>query len=183
MFWPCLWGHRYRLLGTKWWHSHSSFSNFETSVFNKHEIWREKLLCVFFSPFLSVGPMRLLQFRSPLIFFTLHPFIIPLLFFFSLLNQMRNHWQSVSALHVQQSSAFLCRLVTSATKHFGSIAANQIRSYRTEQLPALLIISRSKATNEVLDAIQGMEDIYESGTFTVRCVGLVLLSVKSAWGG
>ena len=183
MFWPCLWGYRYRLLGTKWWHSHSSFSNFETSVFNKHEIWREKLLCVFFSPFLSVGPMRLLQFRSPLIFFTLHPFIIPLLFFFSLLNQMRNHWQSVSALHVQQSSALFCRLVTSATKHFGSIAANQIRSYRTEQLPALLIISRSKATNEVLDAIQGMEDIYESGTFTVRCVGLVLLSVKSAWGG
>ncbi|XP_076439934.1 FAS-associated factor 1-like [Babylonia areolata] len=47
------------------------------------------------------------------------------------------------------------RLVTSATRHFGSIAANQIRSYRTEQLPALLIISRSKATNEVLDAIQG----------------------------
>lgn len=84
---------------------------------------------------------------------------------------------------MQQSSAFLCRLVTSATKHFGSIAANQIRSYRTEQLPALLIISRSKATNEVLDAIQGMEDIYESGTFTVRCVGQVLLlSVKSAWG-
>ena len=89
-------------------------------------------------------------------------------------------------VHFLQQSVFLCRLITSATKHFGSIAAHQIRSYRTEQLPALLIISRSKATNEVLDAIQGMEDNYEAGTFTVRCVCVcrvrLLLSVDCAWG-
>ncbi|KAK7501481.1 hypothetical protein BaRGS_00007285 [Batillaria attramentaria] len=64
----------------------------------------------------------------------------------------------------------MSRLVTAATKHFGSIAANQIRSYRTEQLPALLIISRSKATNEVLDAIQGHVTLVELMTRLLHAV-------------
>ncbi|KAK0069645.1 delta-like protein D [Biomphalaria pfeifferi] len=42
-----------------------------------------------------------------------------------------------------------------ATRHFGSVAASQMRSYSTDQLPSLLLISRSKATNEVIDVIQG----------------------------
>ncbi|KAH9523587.1 pre-rRNA processing and 40S ribosomal subunit assembly [Bulinus truncatus] len=42
-----------------------------------------------------------------------------------------------------------------ATRHFGSVAATQMRSYSTDQLPSLLLISRSKATNEVIDVIQG----------------------------
>ncbi|KAL8568872.1 hypothetical protein ACOMHN_061448 [Nucella lapillus] len=62
------------------------------------------------------------------------------------------------------------RLVNSATRHFGSIAANQIRSYRTEQFPALLIISRSKATNEVLDAIQGHVTLNELMTRLLHAV-------------
>ncbi|KAK7100551.1 FAS-associated factor 1-like [Littorina saxatilis] len=62
------------------------------------------------------------------------------------------------------------KLITAATKHFGSIAANQIRSYRTEQLPALLIISRSKATNEVIDAIQGHVTLNELMTRLLHAV-------------
>ena len=42
-----------------------------------------------------------------------------------------------------------------ASRHFGSVAANQIRSYKPDNLPVLLIISRSRATNEVVDAIRG----------------------------
>jgi ABC-type arginine/histidine transport system permease subunit len=42
-----------------------------------------------------------------------------------------------------------------ATRHFGSVAANQIRSYKPDNLPVLLIISRSRATNEVVDVIRG----------------------------
>ncbi|XP_060601167.1 FAS-associated factor 1-like [Ruditapes philippinarum] len=47
------------------------------------------------------------------------------------------------------------RLITMATRHFGSVAANQIRSYKPDNLPVLLIISRSRATNEVVDVIRG----------------------------
>ncbi|KAL4236818.1 pre-rRNA processing and 40S ribosomal subunit assembly [Mactra antiquata] len=47
------------------------------------------------------------------------------------------------------------RLITLATRHFGSVAANQIRSYKPDNLPVLLIISRSRSTNEVVDAIRG----------------------------
>ncbi|XP_025109075.1 FAS-associated factor 1-like isoform X2 [Pomacea canaliculata] len=64
----------------------------------------------------------------------------------------------------------MVRFLTLATKHFGSIAASQIRSYRTEQLPALLIISRSKATNEVIDAIQGHVTLVELMTRLLHAV-------------
>ncbi|KAH3697404.1 FAS-associated factor 1-like [Dreissena polymorpha] len=47
------------------------------------------------------------------------------------------------------------RLITMATRHFGSVAANQIRSYKPDNLPVILIISRARATNEVVDVIRG----------------------------
>ena len=42
---PCLWHHRYKLLGTKWRHSWSHFREFHMLIFNKQD---EKLLCVCF---------------------------------------------------------------------------------------------------------------------------------------
>ena len=47
------------------------------------------------------------------------------------------------------------RLINMATRHFGSVAASQIRNYGSDQLPALLLITRSRATNEVVDVIPG----------------------------
>ncbi|KAJ8305447.1 hypothetical protein KUTeg_015992 [Tegillarca granosa] len=47
------------------------------------------------------------------------------------------------------------RFITMATRQFGSVAASQIRCYKPDQLPVLLIISRSRATNEVVDIIPG----------------------------
>ena len=41
------------------------------------------------------------------------------------------------------------------TRHFGSVAATQIRGYKPDNLPVILIISRSRATNEVVDVIRG----------------------------
>ena len=41
------------------------------------------------------------------------------------------------------------------TRHFGSVAATQVRGYKSDNLPVLLIISRSRATNEVVDVIRG----------------------------
>ena len=41
------------------------------------------------------------------------------------------------------------------TRHFGSVAATQVRGYKADNLPVLLIISRSRASNEVVDVIRG----------------------------
>ena len=41
------------------------------------------------------------------------------------------------------------------TRHFGSVAAQQVRGYKTDNLPVILIISRSRASNEVVDVIRG----------------------------
>jgi len=42
-----------------------------------------------------------------------------------------------------------------ATRHFGSIVAGQVRFTKPDQLPVLLVISRARATNEVVDMIPG----------------------------
>uniref|UniRef100_A0AAU7YR01 Fas-associated factor 1 n=1 Tax=Sinonovacula constricta TaxID=98310 RepID=A0AAU7YR01_SINCO len=47
------------------------------------------------------------------------------------------------------------RLISMATRHFGSVAANQIRGFKPDHLPVLLVISRSRATNEVMDVVRG----------------------------
>ncbi|XP_061167287.1 FAS-associated factor 1-like [Saccostrea echinata] len=47
------------------------------------------------------------------------------------------------------------RLITMATRHFGNVVAGQIRCLKPEQLPMLLVISRARATNEVIDMIPG----------------------------
>ncbi|KAK3091347.1 hypothetical protein FSP39_019169 [Pinctada imbricata] len=47
------------------------------------------------------------------------------------------------------------RLITMVTRHFGNVVAGQIRGHRPDQLPMMMIISRSRATNEVVDMISG----------------------------
>lgn len=47
------------------------------------------------------------------------------------------------------------RLITMATRHFGNVVAGQMRCLKSEQLPMLLVISRARATNEVIDMIPG----------------------------
>lgn len=49
----------------------------------------------------------------------------------------------------------VCRLITMATRHFGNVVAGQMRCLKSEQLPMLLVISRARATNEVIDMIPG----------------------------
>ncbi|ESO92378.1 hypothetical protein LOTGIDRAFT_120993 [Lottia gigantea] len=62
------------------------------------------------------------------------------------------------------------RFITTATRHFGSVAATQMRNYRSEDLPALLIISRSRATNEIVDVIQGHVTLDELMTRLIHSV-------------
>ncbi|XP_021377246.1 FAS-associated factor 1-like [Mizuhopecten yessoensis] len=47
------------------------------------------------------------------------------------------------------------RFISIAKKEFGSIVAAQIRGQKPDQLPLLMIVSRSRASNEVLDMIPG----------------------------
>ncbi|CAL1547158.1 unnamed protein product [Lymnaea stagnalis] len=62
------------------------------------------------------------------------------------------------------------RFVQAATRHFGSVAATQMRSYSADQLPSLLLISRAKATNEVIDVIQGHVTLDEMMTRLIHAV-------------
>ncbi|RUS71771.1 hypothetical protein EGW08_020465, partial [Elysia chlorotica] len=68
------------------------------------------------------------------------------------------------------STSNSARFIQTATRHFGSLAATQMRSYTQDQLPALLLISRAKATNEVIDAIQGHITLDEMMTRLIHAV-------------
>ena len=47
------------------------------------------------------------------------------------------------------------RLLTMCTQHFGSVAANTVRNFKPDQLPLLLLISRTRSVNEVVNVIHG----------------------------
>ncbi|KAK3539993.1 hypothetical protein QTP70_019642 [Hemibagrus guttatus] len=47
------------------------------------------------------------------------------------------------------------RLLTMCTRHFGSVVAQTIRTYKTDQFPLLLIVMGKRTSNEVLNVIQG----------------------------
>lgn len=53
------------------------------------------------------------------------------------------------------------RLLKMTTKHFGTIAFSQIKSYIPNKLPLVLIISRARSTNEVSSVIQGCINLDE----------------------
>ncbi|CAG5134193.1 unnamed protein product [Candidula unifasciata] len=62
------------------------------------------------------------------------------------------------------------RFMQAATRHFGSLATAQMQCNITEHLPSLLIISRSKSSNEVVDAIQGHTTLDEMMTRLIHAV-------------
>uniref|UniRef100_A0A8C8GT64 UBX domain-containing protein n=1 Tax=Oncorhynchus tshawytscha TaxID=74940 RepID=A0A8C8GT64_ONCTS len=53
------------------------------------------------------------------------------------------------------------RLLTICTRHFGSVVAQTIRTYKTDQFPLLLIVMGKRTSNEVLNVIQGNTTVDE----------------------
>ncbi|KAK7136108.1 hypothetical protein R3I94_014689 [Phoxinus phoxinus] len=53
------------------------------------------------------------------------------------------------------------RLLTMCTRHFGSVVAQTIRLYKTDQFPLLLIVMGKRTSNEVLNVIQGNTTVDE----------------------
>uniref|UniRef100_A0A8C2BWI8 Fas (TNFRSF6) associated factor 1 n=1 Tax=Cyprinus carpio TaxID=7962 RepID=A0A8C2BWI8_CYPCA len=52
------------------------------------------------------------------------------------------------------------RLLTMCTRHFGSVVAQTIRTYKTDQFPLLLIVMGKRTSNEVLNVIQDCQVSY-----------------------
>jgi len=53
------------------------------------------------------------------------------------------------------------RLLTMCTRHFGSVVAQTIRTYKTDQFPLLLVVMGKRTSNEVLNVIQGNTTVDE----------------------
>ncbi|XP_028668293.1 FAS-associated factor 1 [Erpetoichthys calabaricus] len=53
------------------------------------------------------------------------------------------------------------RLLTICTRHFGSVVAQTIRTYKTDQFPLFLIVMGKRSSNEVLNVIQGNTTVDE----------------------
>ncbi|XP_051964959.1 FAS-associated factor 1-like isoform X2 [Xyrauchen texanus] len=53
------------------------------------------------------------------------------------------------------------RLLTMCTRHFGSVVAQTIRTYKTDQFPLLLIVMGKRTSNEVLNVIEGNTTVDE----------------------
>uniref|UniRef100_W5LGS3 Fas (TNFRSF6) associated factor 1 n=1 Tax=Astyanax mexicanus TaxID=7994 RepID=W5LGS3_ASTMX len=53
------------------------------------------------------------------------------------------------------------RLLTMCTRHFGSVVAQTIRTYKTDQFPLLLIVMGKRTSNEVLNVIPGNTTVDE----------------------
>ncbi|BFZ17016.1 hypothetical protein BsWGS_20055 [Bradybaena similaris] len=62
------------------------------------------------------------------------------------------------------------RFMQAATRHFGSLATAQMHCNAIDHLPSLLLISRSKSSNEVVDAIQGHTTLDEMMTRLIHAV-------------
>lgn len=78
-----------------------------------------------------------------------------------LLSSVIVQWSSTGCLSTVHSnywlslSLSLSRLLTMCTRHFGSVVAQTIRMYKTDQFPLLLIVMGKRTSNEVLNVIQG----------------------------
>ena len=53
------------------------------------------------------------------------------------------------------SGANRARLLSKCTQHFGSVAANTVREFSVDDMPLLLVISRNRGSNEVMQVIRG----------------------------
>jgi len=74
-----------------------------------------------------------------------------------LLSSVIVQWSSTGCLSTVHSNYWLSlsRLLTMCTRHFGSVVAQTIRLYKTDQFPLLLIVMGKRTSNEVLNVIQG----------------------------
>ncbi len=59
------------------------------------------------------------------------------------------------------------------TQHFGSVAANTVRNFKPDQLPLLLLISRSRSVNEVVNVIHGQCRPFIYNSPQGQCIGTV----------
>lgn len=64
----------------------------------------------------------------------------------------------------------LSRLYNTIARHFDSLASRTLRHYDVEKLPLLLIVTRSRATNEVLAMIPGSLNVDEMMTQLLHAV-------------
>lgn len=62
------------------------------------------------------------------------------------------------------------RLLNTISRHFDSLASRTLRNFDVEKLPLLLIVTRSRATNEVLAMIPGSLNVDEMMTQLLHAV-------------
>ncbi|MGH0137278.1 UNVERIFIED_CONTAM: hypothetical protein FKN15_069602 [Acipenser sinensis] len=72
-----------------------------------------------------------------------------------------NHFKLSVVYGLVNVSHSLLRLLTMCTRHFGSVVAQTIRTYKTDQFPLLLIVMGKRSSNEVLNVIQGNTTVDE----------------------
>jgi len=66
------------------------------------------------------------------------------------------------------SEANRAHLLTMCTQHFGSVAASTVRKFKADELPLLLIISRNRSINEVVNVIQASVTVDELMTQLIQ---------------
>lgn len=65
---------------------------------------------------------------------------------------------------------FSYRLLNTIARHFDSLASRTLRNFEVDKLPLLLIVTRSRATNEVLAMIPGSLNVDEMMTQLLHAV-------------
>ncbi|XP_013397035.1 FAS-associated factor 1 [Lingula anatina] len=68
------------------------------------------------------------------------------------------------------SEANKAKCLTMCTREFGSMAAQTVRDFKTDNLPLLLLITRTRSTNEVVNVIQGIASLDELMTNLINAV-------------
>lgn len=65
---------------------------------------------------------------------------------------------------IDDFSSLRSRLLNTIARHFDSLASRTLRNFEVDKLPLLLIVTRSRATNEVLAMIPGSLNVDEMMT-------------------
>ena len=63
-----------------------------------------------------------------------------------------------------------CRLYNMIARHFDSLASRTLRNFEVDRLPLLLIVTRSRATNEILAMVPGSLNVDEMMTQLIQSV-------------
>lgn len=78
--------------------------------------------------------------------------------------------------HEMSTLSLSLRLLTMCTRHFGSMVTQAIRTHKTDDFPLFLIVMGRRASNEVLNVIQGERGAREKQGRPVPSEELRLLS-------